>query len=643
MKKRLWKIILLAVLTACFIVPFLTVSAAYDRQDTGFVYDSYIQDVNVSKDKICTVTETVTVNFKERRHGIFRTIPFHEDKVYDISVDNHKYEVNRESWYVEIKIGDPDITLYGNHTYVIHYKIKMDTKDYNNGFYFNLIGQDYTTNINNYQANITLPENSNVLNNWYYTGNYGSTSSNDNFNVVINNNKVTVTNKNTIDYETGMTLLLELEENTFKDSFPIIPFIVSILIATILLGITIILYYKHGKEKPFSPVVEFYPPDNMTPPEVAYIAKKVALSSDVTSLIFYWASKGYLKIEQPDKSETFILHKISDLDDTHKPYEIKLFNSLFKLGKDGIVTSKELSGKFYKEINTASFSVSNIFKGEKGLYNLKSRKYRRLGYLISFLMIMAITLFPTFSFAPWKLANLIVPFFIGFFGFFLVAGPQNSFEKKNFFLSKKSKVAFFIAQVIMDIIVISVITLYANYYFVTPVIIIPLLIISVLSTHVSNFISKYSDYGHTILERVVGFKNFLKHAEKKQLETLLEDNPEYYYDILPYANVLDVSNIWANKFDSLIKEPPSWYTGTTYSSTFNTLVLISAMNRTNNSMNKTMNTPPISAPTGSTGGKNGSRSSGGFGGGGFSGGGMFSGGGGGFSGGGSGGGGGGSW
>lgn len=60
---------------------------------------------------------------------------------------------------------------------------------------------------------------------------------------------------------------------------------------------------------------------------------------------------------------------------------------------------------------------------------------------------------------------------------------------------------------------------------------------------------------------LLGFKNFLEVAEKEKLEMLLEENPQYYYDILPYANVLGVSDKWENKFKDLTVQPPEYVVG----------------------------------------------------------------------------------
>ena len=58
-----------------------------------------------------------------------------------------------------------------------------------------------------------------------------------------------------------------------------------------------------------------------------------------------------------------------------------------------------------------------------------------------------------------------------------------------------------------------------------------------------------TNYGEIISAKVLGFRNYLMTAEKNQLETLVEENPNYFYDILPYTYVLNISDKWINTFN----------------------------------------------------------------------------------------------
>ena len=65
-------------------------------------------------------------------------------------------------------------------------------------------------------------------------------------------------------------------------------------------------------------------------------------------------------------------------------------------------------------------------------------------------------------------------------------------------------------------------------------------------------------YGAALTGRVLGFRNFLMAAERDRLRVLLKDSPDYFYDILPYAQVLGVTDQWARRFEGLTLPPPSW-------------------------------------------------------------------------------------
>lgn len=58
-----------------------------------------------------------------------------------------------------------------------------------------------------------------------------------------------------------------------------------------------------------------------------------------------------------------------------------------------------------------------------------------------------------------------------------------------------------------------------------------------------------TDYGEIIYAKVLGFKNYLNVAQKNELDTMVEKNPNYFYDILPYAYVLGVSDKWIKNFE----------------------------------------------------------------------------------------------
>ena len=130
---------------------------------------------------------------------------------------------------------------------------------------------------------------------------------------------------------------------------------------------------------------------------------------------------------------------------------------------------------------------------------------------------------------------------------------------------------------------------------------------------------KRTKYGIEILGKLKGFKNFLEVAEKEKLETMVLQNPNYFYDILPYAYVLGVSDKWIKKFEFISMKSPSWYDST---SSFDVSNFETFINSTMTSAESVMTSSPSSdfgsssSSDSSSGSSGGGSSGGGSGGGG---------------------------
>ena len=105
-----------------------------------------------------------------------------------------------------------------------------------------------------------------------------------------------------------------------------------------------------------------------------------------------------------------------------------------------------------------------------------------------------------------------------------------------------------------------------------------------------------------MLGKLEGFKEFLETAEKEKLEALVHDNPTYFYDILPYAYVLGVSDTWMKKFETISLEAPDWYYG---SHAFTVATFSTFMSSAMATASTSMSSSPSSSGGGSSGGGSG--------------------------------------
>lgn len=137
-----------------------------------YTINNYNIDMIVNEDNTFDITETITAEFNEPKHGILRKIPILNSvtrldgttsnniaKIKNINVNENYTESYKDNFKI-IKIGDADKKITGSHTYIIkyNYNIGKDPLKNEDELYFNLIGDGWDTTINNISFKITMPK-----------------------------------------------------------------------------------------------------------------------------------------------------------------------------------------------------------------------------------------------------------------------------------------------------------------------------------------------------------------------------------------------------------------------------------------------------------------------------------------------------
>ena len=604
-----------------FISMFFILNTAYAAN--GYTIDKYDVDIKINEDNSLYITENIVANFTGlNKHGIIRNIPVSNTikrldgieykkrvKVTDIKV-NESHSISAGIDEISIKIGDEDDTVYGNKNYVISYKydIGKDMSKDIDEFYFNIIGDQWDTEVSNVTFKITFPKEFDTSKIGFSSGVYGSVN-NENIEYNVDGNVVTGSYNGTLLPYNGLTIRTELEEGYFIVKEKPID-VVTIFCIIFFIGSIILAYYlwrKYGKDDNVVETVEFYPPDNLNSLELAYIYKGDADSKDVISLLIYLANKGYLKIEEIKKEkllgkDTYKIIKLKEYDGTNE-YEREFFNGLFLSKKE--VKESDLVDRFYKKINNILYKIKKL---KYKIFEKKSLNARIILAITTFFVMCAFVLKPVYDF--------IGGFYIDLTGGLLFMTMGYIFILADIFTNKSKiyKSPLFIFGILF--ILFPIIIFYAQIFInsLTSIIIALTGIISfVILIVFLCLMSKRTAYGIEMLGKIKGFKNFLETAEKEKLEALVLDDPKYFYNILPYTYVLDISDKWIKKFETIGINEPDWYVSNT---PFNYIVMSNFMHNTLNRVQRDM----ISTPNSSGGsyGSGGGFSGGGFGGGGGS-------------------------
>ena len=106
-----------------------------------------------------------------------------------------------------------------------------------------------------------------------------------------------------------------------------------------------------------------------------------------------------------------------------------------------------------------------------------------------------------------------------------------------------------------------------------------------------HYLPERSTYGNEILGKIKGFKNFIETADEDTLRGLVNQDPTYFYKILPYAYVLDISYACFRKFEDIYIQAPSWCD---YNAPFDIITFESFINSTMTLAQRVMSNNPNS-------------------------------------------------
>ncbi|MCR5792347.1 MAG: DUF2207 domain-containing protein [Lachnospiraceae bacterium] len=574
----------IAALLLFFCSAFVAFPAKASAEDTGFVITDYYVEGDWHDNNVVTVREHIEVDFKEKRHGIFRSFPdrfylgaaayggketlTYYSKVKNIHVEEDKYSVDTEDGYTTIKIGNKYKTVTGKKSYDISYDFvipddRIDTMDF---IYYSPLGAQWDTQIKHFSFSFLfdkdLPEDTiNKIN--FYSGEHGSEENALNVTYDVTSNEIYGEASN-IGPQNAITFYSSLPEGFFVKEKSVKPYLLYVFTALLFLSsAATIAMALFKKKKHIVQTVQFYPPENFTSAEVGVVMDESTDDVDMASLIPYWAAKGYITIAEDDK-KSITLHKVKELPEDAPDYQLTLYDAFFK--KDTCVL-KRLGSRFAERYTQAKSELGSEFTDDKEL-STGSGKAFLMGLLVSLSYFVILS------------SNTRLKFFddyiLGLFGAgaLLVISIVHITMYGNMRYRKK-RIIFYLIAVGLGLITYLNVWLCSgsqyNYFYSQKFMSI-LFLVAFGATALSGRIITETDYKIELLGKLFGLREFIRVAEKPRLEMLINENPDYYYEILPYAMVFGMADEWAKRFEDFKMESPQWYHSRSDDMMFNALL-----------------------------------------------------------------------
>jgi len=532
---------------------------------------SFISDITLSRDGTFNVTETILYDFEDaERHGIFRFIPtdhfqgatkrfyerWMEIDVTSVMMDGQPapFEINHEQNEIKIKIGDPDLTISGEHTYVIDYVVRGGLSFYDSGevdLYWNATGNDWGVPINNALVRVHDGAGVTRADTSCYFGPIGSTEE-----CEISTSEVDVTEFGPVALMPGegITIAQALKPDTVQhlilERLSLWPFW---LMGSILwfIGLIWFVYRYYVQHRTNASIIPQYEPyENFKPMYTGLLFDGRIDPRDITAGIVYLAEQGFFKIKRIGRKQFFFI-EVDDYEitlqrlytDLESDFQKKIFTLLFEpeATVGTTVVLSELAKNTAKQKKNYQTMTELKAAAENDLLAQGFFEYR-------WKRLISITL--------W-LAGLLV----------VLLGLM-----------------LFIGAAVAIPLVIAGVTLFGT-------------IVLLLFVY-----RRRTKKGYQASDYLQGFKQFLTvtDAERFKFHNAPKKSPEQFMEYLPYAIAFGVEKEWAAVFKDITIPNPNWYEG--QGATFNALYLSQSLGTFGTAVTTASGHSPASSGGGSSGG-----------------------------------------
>lgn len=386
----------------------------------GEQIQNFTSRITISKDGTIDVEETILYDFADqKRHGIIREIPktkFNREgkefilnfKLLSVTEANgrsltFRNESTKKNFIV--RIGDADIYVTGQQSYVIHYRVEGALTYFSDHdeLYWNVTGNEWSVPIERAEAVVSFPRAVDLSEIKYtgYTGKRGSREQNIHFQT--EGRELTAAAAERLPAYQGLTLAVEFppdiveylppeEMKDFIDTLAGRMVVIGLIIAGffwyLALPVWIVIkWFKKGRDpKVFEPISAWFEPPKsvkgreLTPAETGTVIDEKVSLKELTSTIVHLAQRGYLVISEEKKNDfTLIKNKDFAEDPGLQPFERTLLEGFFEDGD-------EIRLKEAKLVTPAKNAEKQIYEQvvEEGFFPDNPNKIRTRYTILSF-------------------------------------------------------------------------------------------------------------------------------------------------------------------------------------------------------------------------------------------------------------------
>ena len=322
------------------------------------------------------------------------------------------YEITHPGNNIDIKIGDPDTTITGLHTYTITYDVRGALFKTNDAveLYWNATGNGWQVPISSARVEIVTPQGLLGSDQTCYAGTLRSTTRCDAASL---GNVALFIGQNLSSGE-GLTIAQALSSDVpvvILEKFNFI-WLVPFMLLLLFVVLPVWIYKKLTVHKIHGPIIPQYEPyDQVNPLYAGVLVDNTLNARDITAAIVYLAEQGILKIRKTEKKFLFFpmsdyeIETLMSRDEITDQFLLKPFKLLFgeRTNKGNTVTLSELkknmsqrrlNSKILKDLARelkSDMKAEGYFE-KAGLLTRRTRKgYEAMDHLKGFKEFLSVT------------------------------------------------------------------------------------------------------------------------------------------------------------------------------------------------------------------------------------------------------------
>ena len=523
----------LIVLLCCLAVMAGIIVMPASAENLATKVESY---VTVTKDGDCMVSTTVRLNLDSPVETLAFPVPANAT---DITLNGGSARTTKTATGIDVDISRLAGGIVGEIPIALNYNIpgavgvildeegKLD-KVYKNYLQLELpLLSSFAMPVQSMSFVVTMPDN--IRYKPVFSSIYQQTGIEASLHYEIDKAMLTGSSTNPLNDHEAITMTMAVDRTAFPSVSTYVregnPELTPMLICA---GLALLYWFLFLRTWPLIRTRSVSPPEGLTAGEIG--CHLTLAGGDLTMMVFNWAQLGYILINRD--GGRVMLHKRMDMGNERSPFEVKIYKMLFANRR-----TVEATGDTYTNLSRKVFSM---VPGERNLCRPNSgntRIFRMLACVSQVFCGICVAMNMTTS----RFLQVVLSIMLGVFG--LISAWQIHEVAYRTHLRGKTRVGIGLTFVLIWIILG---VLCGQWVIPT---------CAAVGQWVIGYLAAYggrrSDVGRHDAGQILGLRSYLKHISREDIHRLMRTDPEYFFNMAPFALSLGIIYPFARNFGSI--------------------------------------------------------------------------------------------